>query len=282
LHSALEGWGPMSRLINETMRQAQAVGELGKVVFPDVETLIADQAVTALVALGSAAKRVAEDSGLLPCRVHAFFRGLPGLWACVDSDCSAKPQDGDGESPIGRLYAQPRSTCECGARVFEYYTCRHCGVSYARAYTNNVLDPTYLWNEPGTAFQSNGSTADELKPLDLLLETPGIGGDKYEVVELNLVTGALYPDGEPDRCTSPRNGPVRCRSATMTMQRLCTQTADSHRAVHAADCFSAPRPSKIIRRRAISRSRRLLAASSRCSRQALHRQTLHPCVGGKY
>ncbi|QCR42458.1 DEAD/DEAH box helicase [Curtobacterium sp. SGAir0471] len=214
LHSALEGWGPMSRLINETMRQAQAVEELGKVVFPDAETLIADQAVTALVALGSAAKRAAEDPGLLPCRVHAFFRGLPGLWACVDADCSARPGDSDGDSPIGKLYAQPRSTCDCGARVFEYYTCRHCGVSYARAYTNNVLDPTYLWNEPGMAFQSTGSVANELEPLDMLLETPGIPGDKYEVVELNLVTGALHPDGEPDRCrtvyiTAQRAGEVQ-------------------------------------------------------------------------
>lgn len=212
LHRALDGWGPMSRLINETMRQAKAVGELGHVVFPGVETSMADRAVTALVALGSGAKRAADDSGLLPCRVHAFFRGLPGLWACVDADCSARPGAMDGDSPIGRLYAQPRNTCDCGARVFEYYTCRHCGASYVRAYTNNVADPTYLWNEPGVAFQSTGSAVDELKPLDLLLEFPGVA-DGYEVAELNLVTGALNPDGESGRCrtvylTAPRVGEV--------------------------------------------------------------------------
>jgi hypothetical protein len=85
---------------------------------------------------------------LLPCRIHAFFRGLPGLWACLDPACPGAPANSD--SPVGALYSQPRAACaSCGSRVFELYTCRNCGTAYARAYTDNVQEPSFLWHEPG-------------------------------------------------------------------------------------------------------------------------------------
>jgi hypothetical protein len=43
--------------------------------------------------------------------------------------------------PTGKLYAQPFERCPCGAPVLEYFTCRHCGTSYARAYTTDVTNP---------------------------------------------------------------------------------------------------------------------------------------------
>ncbi|MGP3955614.1 DEAD/DEAH box helicase [Nonomuraea sp. 3N208] len=190
LHDALSTFGPMNLLVNETMKQAQPVKELGALIFPTVEKEIADRAVSALVALGSAARRSAEDAGLLPCRVHAFFRGLPGLWACLDPDCpevdrEAHPVPG----PVGKLYAQPQATCNCGARVFELYTCRHCGSAYARAYTDDVLEPSYLWHEPGGEFQTASGSIPELQPLDLLLEDPSEGN--VDPADLDLVTGRL-------------------------------------------------------------------------------------------
>ncbi|GIH71558.1 DEAD/DEAH box helicase [Sphaerimonospora thailandensis] len=193
LHDALSAFGPMNLLVNETMKQAHPVNELGKLIFPTVETELANRAVSALVALGSAARRSEDAAGLLPCRVHAFFRGLPGLWACLDRDCpevdrEAHPLPG----PVGKLYAQPRATCSCGARVFELYTCRHCGSAYARAYTDDVLEPSYLWHEPGGEFQSASGFIPELQPLDLLLEEPSAGN--VEPADLDLITGRLNPE----------------------------------------------------------------------------------------
>lgn len=200
LDLALDSYGPMNLLINETMQKAQPVSELGKVIFPDVEASLADKAVTTLVSLGSAARRTPNGAGLLPCRVHAFFRGLPGLWACLDSECEALDRSGlsVGHGPIGKLYAQPRATCDCGARVFEFYTCRHCGSAYARAFTENVRDPSFLWNEQGGAFLTTAGYIRELFPLDLLLEDP-TPGQKFEVVEIDLVTGCLNPPKPPIR-----------------------------------------------------------------------------------
>ncbi|MGA4879394.1 DEAD/DEAH box helicase [Streptomyces lydicamycinicus] len=198
LHKALDAFGPMNLLVNETMKQAQPVSDLGTLIFPGVDQGLADRAVSALVALGSAARRSVDDAGLLPCRVHAFFRGLPGLWACLDPDCPEVDREAYPEpGPVGRLYAQPRATCDCGARVFELYTCRHCGSSYARAYTDDLSDPSHLWNEPGGAFQSASGSIPELQPLDLLLEEPY--EKNVELADLDLVTGRLNPEKVLDR-----------------------------------------------------------------------------------
>lgn len=199
LHDALSAYGPMNLLVNQTMQKAQPVSELGKVIFPGVEAVLADRAVTTLVALGSAARRTPDEAGLLPCRVHAFFRGLPGLWACIDPECDTVDRSGlpSGIGPIGKLYAQPQATCSCGARVFEFFTCRHCGSAYARAYTNNVQDPSFLWHEQGGAFQTAAGSIPELFPLDLLLEQPAAG--QVEVAEIDLVTGRLNPPKPPSR-----------------------------------------------------------------------------------
>lgn len=190
LHRALSDYEPMGLLVNETMREAQPVVELGTEIFPHADHEIADRAVTALIALGSAARHSADDAGLLPCRVHAFYRGLPGLWACADADCTAVVRSAAG--PVGKLYGQPRDTCKCGARVFELYTCRHCGSAYLRAYTDDLVNPSSLWHEPGSSFQTATGQVPQLQPLDLLVEEPN-PGQGAEIADLDLITGRLNP-----------------------------------------------------------------------------------------
>src|SRR5690606_27954519 len=116
------------------------------------------------------------------------FRGLPGLWACTDPDCSGVP----GRGPIGKLYDQPRDACDhCGARVLEFFTCRHCGSAYGRAYTDRISDPEFLWSEPGARFEAVSGYVVELEALDICFEDPLAEG--VEPAELDLVTGRLNP-----------------------------------------------------------------------------------------
>lgn len=192
LYKALESFGPMSSLVNSTMKEAQPVDELGAKLFePSVPADVAARAVTNLIALGSVARREPTEPGLLPCRVHSFYRGLAGLWVCMDSNCEKIPAEQRG-GPAGKLYSQPRDTCECGARVLELFTCRNCGTAHARAYTNNVDDPDFLWGEPGGAFRTLAGFVDELSPLDLLLEKP-VFRTLAEPAEYDLITGRLNP-----------------------------------------------------------------------------------------
>ena len=133
LYHALSEFGPMGLLVNATMKQALPIAELGRDLFPTTPLAMADTAVTVLMALGSIARVDPKTPGLLPCRIHNFFRGLPGLWVCMDSDCSEIAEE-ERDGICGKMYSQPLERCECGARVLELYTCRNCGTAYARAY----------------------------------------------------------------------------------------------------------------------------------------------------
>lgn len=192
LFSALGSFAPFNRLVNESMRAAISLSELPGVVFgKPVQSEVAEKATSVLLALGSRAREKAGEASLLPCRIHSFFRGLPGLWVCMDKDCShADPIE---DRPAGRLFAQPRERCDCGAPVLEYFTCRHCGTSYARAYTNDVANPRYLWANEGERLQTSAGEIQALHPLDLLLEEPPTP-DRGRPRHYDLVTGQINFD----------------------------------------------------------------------------------------
>ncbi len=212
LHNALADYPPMGRLINTTMERALPLTELGQQLFPSANSQTADSAVNALMALGSAARLDPKTPGLLPCRIHNFFRGLPGLWVCMDPACS-NLEESERDGICGTTYSQPRESCHCGARVLELYTCRNCGTAYARAYTHNVDCPSSLWSEPGQHLRMAEGETGPLGPLDLLLESPATE-EAAEPADYDLETGRLNP---------PSLGP-RMRRVYLSNRRLSEAT----------------------------------------------------------
>ena len=208
LYNALSDFGPMKLLINSTMKEAQPIGELGQQIFPDAAVGKRDLALTSLMALGSVARKEPNTPGLLPCRIHNFFRGLPGLWVCMAPDCPEA--DERAENGIcGKMYGQPREHCKCGARVLELYTCRNCGTAYARAYTDDALAPSALWAEPGQRLRMATGDTEPLLAIDLLLEEPPDDGSA-EIADYDLETGRLNPrmPGQRMRSVFIRDGRV--------------------------------------------------------------------------
>lgn len=190
LYEALKDFGPMGRLINATMEEAKPLAELGSFLFnDDVSAKLAEEAMTVLMALGSVARPAPALPGLLPCRIHNFFRGLPGLWVCMDPDCSEISDDERGNI-CGKMYSQPMEQCHCGARVLELFTCRNCGTAYARAYTDDIDEPQNLWAEAGEPLRMAAGESIPLEPLDLLLEEPA-QDDAAEPANYDLQTGQL-------------------------------------------------------------------------------------------
>ncbi|MDQ2874530.1 MAG: DUF1998 domain-containing protein [Actinomycetota bacterium] len=61
-----------------------------------------------------------------------------------------------------------------------------------RGYTDDLREPTFLWNEPGEAFRSATGDVAELHALDLLLEEPSDPA-AVELADLDLMTGRLDP-----------------------------------------------------------------------------------------
>ena len=210
LHEALGKFPPMAHLINLAMTEALTIDSLGGTIFKGVDQFQGAQAVTTLIALGSLARRDPTEPGLLPCRVHSFYRGLAGLWICMDPECDQLPAEDRGRGPGGMLFSQPRDTCECGARVLELYTCRNCGSAYARAYTNDIGEPDFLWAEAGGAFRTLSGEVGELEPLDLLLEEPVV--EDAEPAEYDLITGRLNP-----KKLGPRNRQVYLRKNRLAL-----------------------------------------------------------------
>ena len=191
LFAALNDFSALGLLINVTMAEATPVAELGGLIFPQVAETTASKALTVLMAFGSVAREESQKPGLLPCRIHNFFRGLPGLWVCMDPDCTQLSED-EKTGFCGRLYSQPREQCLCQARVLELFTCRHCGTAYARAYSDDIDSPRALWSEPGRRLRIDGSEQGALLPLDLLLEaSETIEG--AEPFDYDLETGQLNP-----------------------------------------------------------------------------------------
>jgi len=191
LYDALKNYAPFKLLVNTTMKEATSVNKLCNIIFQSVNKNKATQALTNLIAFGSIARNEENAASLLPCRVHSMHRGLAGLWACLNSNCSCLEDDEKG-GPVGKLYSQPRERCECGSRVFELFTCRNCGTAYARAYTNNIKDPVYLWSESGLELLSSSGLIPSLSFVDILLEDPKIFA-KCEEIEIDLISGRVNP-----------------------------------------------------------------------------------------
>jgi ATP-dependent helicase YprA (DUF1998 family) len=190
LYHALSEFPPLGLLINSTMKQARPIEELGRELFPDAPK--ADAAATVLMALGSMARLDPKSPGLLPCRIHNFFRGLAGLWVCMDAACTEVAED-ERSGICGKMYSQPREHCDCGARVHELYTCRFCGTAYGRAYTDDVDNPSALWSEPGRRLRMDEGETSPLLPLDMLLEEPS-PTRSAEPADYDLETGRLNPN----------------------------------------------------------------------------------------
>ncbi len=74
-----------------------------------------------------------------PMRSHHFFRVGAGWWACIDPHCPLVEHRHDRRT-IGKLYAQPRIRCDCGARVLDLLCCQTCGEVYLGGYRSPV-DP---------------------------------------------------------------------------------------------------------------------------------------------
>lgn len=192
LYKALAAFAPMGLLINSTMKQARPIAELGTEIFPTSKPGIADVAVTVLMALGSIARSDEKAPGLLPCRIHNFFRGLPGLWICMDPKCTELAEDAR-DGICGKMYSQPRDFCECNARVLEFFSCRNCGSAYARAYTDDLDTPRTLWSKPGRRMRLTDHESNPLLPIDLLLEKP-TNEVIAEMADFDLESASLNPE----------------------------------------------------------------------------------------
>lgn len=147
----LEFFGPAALVANKITSRPQQLREVGPLVFPGSN--LEAQALESLLALMSFAKEKDTGRVFAPVRSHMFFRGLPGVYACIDPECSARGTPGHGV--LGKLYSTPRLTCDCGSRVYEVLTHRDCGAAFIRGYIRNEFG-NFLWHQPSAGLWGEG------------------------------------------------------------------------------------------------------------------------------
>lgn len=152
LYGHLADYTPFCRLFELCRGTAISLQELAESIFPDNSQEEAIQAVSVMLAIAPLAK---SDSGtvLFPARMHMLFRGIKGVYACTNPECShAHTENG---LTIGEVYFDDgRLTCkDCGSTIYELYNDRRCGSIFFRGFVLKddfeQKKRTYLWHQPG-------------------------------------------------------------------------------------------------------------------------------------
>lgn len=192
LYQALVSYPVLNKIINTTMKESQPIDKFGSEIFPETNEKDRDLAISNLIGLATLCANE-DGANLFPARVHNFFRGLPGLYVCMNPECNGLT-DELKNNITGFLYNAEREACiHCQSRVLEYYTCRACGSSYARGYTDNVEDIKSLWAKEGEDFVFNGIETKKLQPVDIFLEK-NPKEEHHDQVIYDLDTGRIAPN----------------------------------------------------------------------------------------
>lgn len=198
----LNGFGPLELLIEICSGNATAFNDLSKKIFPELLESEAERATNGLLALGTFARRTEpnrEEQPLLPTRVHTLYRGVPAIYACINSDCEYR-RDSAENNLLGRLYIEPRTHCRCGARVYEIYTHRDCGTAFLRVFGIEGR-ANFFWHESGGKISSLGAPLHE---YHVLLEEPHPKqSQKLNPAWIDAKTGRVF-DRQPENLDGAR------------------------------------------------------------------------------
>lgn len=192
LFAALSGFGPAGLLVNTISGNATPLTEVANLIFPGSSEDVSGKALDSLVRLCNFAKEDATGKVFLPARIHMFFRGLSGLFTCSNPECSEKRVATD--SPLlGRMFSEPRVTCDCGGRVYEVLTHRDCGAFYLRCYVDERHPrPDFGWHEPTTHVRADiSSDPQRLVGMHLLVSRTRPDFDGWQPCWLQISSGQI-------------------------------------------------------------------------------------------
>lgn len=171
----------VNQLLKETAGTAISLSSLAEAVFPNHPRR--RKAIEVLLTLGAIAREFREEPGLIPTRVHAMFRGLNALYACINPKCLGRQDQPGIKAPVGKLFTGTRTACDvCGSRVFELASCRRCGVTYLLAY--------HISDDIQTLEFMLGEMEGELKQIQFLTTAPRYP-ELTEEISVQLKTGFI-------------------------------------------------------------------------------------------
>lgn len=147
LYKNLSQYPPMLELIKICNGKGIALKKIACKIFEGVNKKEGELATENLLALGTLAVSN-EGKVLLPARVHLLFRGINGLYGCLNPNC--KDSHNIMGIKLGHISQVPSLICsKCGSRVFELIGDRRCGTLFIRAFKENeeIGNGSFLWQE---------------------------------------------------------------------------------------------------------------------------------------
>ena len=195
LYESLKTCNPMLRIIRKSRGLACSFVELAKEAFPGAPKDIAEKATEVLLAIAPFAEN-ASGNVLYPARLHMFFRGMQGLFACSNPNCTkSHPNFG-----FGHVYLKkPGMRCECGGLIYELINERSCGALFLKGYMDEAdgAEP-FVWSTSGVPLNHS------IKEVHFYI-VPDDGSYEpkkdIQVAWLNAITGKL--DRYNDHTGSP-------------------------------------------------------------------------------
>lgn len=217
----LSDFPPARLLAAEITAKPTQFANLSQRIFPD--GAVQNRALESLLALATFARRQEDQRVFLPVRLHLFFRGVSGIFSCINPRCTEKRTNA-ANSLLGRMYAEPRLRCGCGGRVFEILTHRDCGAAFIRGFMRGN-EGDFLWHESDVVVEKGLQTA--LLETHLLIEPERLHPEARDIAKvwIHIKTGRISLRDPNDsaflpvyRPTSPIN--VRGRQ-TLTYNGEC-------------------------------------------------------------
>ena len=139
---------PCQDLLNLCRGRAISFERVANEVFPQSNSITAQKALEVLLAIMPMAKAT-DENVLFPARLHLFFRGLNGVYACSNPNCLE--HEHTNNLGIGKVFLSYRSNrCKCGALIYQLLNERSCGALFLQGFMEiDSKGDKYIWNQAG-------------------------------------------------------------------------------------------------------------------------------------
>lgn len=190
LYKNLKRYAPFVALLDVCRGKATSYDDLQKCTVNDMSEL-GNKAFENLLLLAPLAKDEG-DNVIFPARIHLFFRGLNGIYTCLNPNCNHKHKGDDIN--LGALFVNSRPQClYCHSKVYELINDRRCGALYIKTFVNkNCIYDTKIncWNKKGIDENK------ELIEFPLFIISKDYNIDKRpvgtELAYFDFISGKLY------------------------------------------------------------------------------------------
>lgn len=151
MYTNLIQYRPFHKLIESCRGTAVSLQELATAIFPGDEHASLS-AVSILLAIAPLA-RDKKGAVLFPARMHMLFKGIKGVYACANENCTHSHSD--ETLTLGEVFLSDGNlVCpHCNSVVYELYNDRRCGALFYKGYVLEddigVKNHAYFWHYPG-------------------------------------------------------------------------------------------------------------------------------------